>query len=78
MFVYFSGPYFRLLDVIRASLVSLQKAIKGLVVMSASLEQVAASVLVGKVSELTNLSKLISSQSKNPQNQYIEKFIPLT
>lgn len=41
----------RLLGVIRSSLVSLQKAIKGLVVMSVSLEQVAGSVLVGKVCE---------------------------
>ena len=40
----------RLLTVIRSSLVSLRKAIKGLVVMSVSLEQVAGSVLVGKVS----------------------------
>ena len=39
----------RLLDVIRSSLVNLQKAIKGLVVMSASLEQVSASLIVGKV-----------------------------
>ena len=41
--------YSRLLDVIRSSLVNLQKAIKGLVVMSASLEQVSASLIVGKV-----------------------------
>ena len=40
----------RLLHVIRSSMLSLQKAIKGLVTMSASLEQVANSLLVGKVS----------------------------
>ena len=40
----------RLVDVIRTSLLNLRKATKGLVVMSAELENVFGSILVGKVS----------------------------
>ena len=39
----------RLSDAIRSSLVNLQKAIKGLVVMNAELEALANSLLIGKV-----------------------------
>lgn len=39
----------RLTSVVRASLINLQKAIKGLVVMSADLEEVFQSMLIGKV-----------------------------
>jgi dynein heavy chain len=39
----------RLISVVRASLVNLQKAIKGLVVMSAELEEVFTSMMNGKV-----------------------------
>jgi dynein heavy chain len=38
-------------DAIRSSLVSLQKAIKGLVVRNAELEALAYSLLIGKVSD---------------------------
>jgi len=44
--------YNRLTVVVRSSLVSIQKAIKGLVVMSAELEAVCNSLLVGKVPEM--------------------------
>lgn len=39
----------RLISVVRSSLVNLQKAIKGLVVMSAELEEVFTSMMNGKV-----------------------------
>lgn len=39
----------RLTTIIRSSLQNLQKAIKGLVVMSAELEQMAGSLLIGKL-----------------------------
>lgn len=41
--------FLRLMSIIRASLQNLQKAIKGLVVMSSDLEALAGSLLVGKV-----------------------------
>ncbi len=41
--------FLSLIQVIRTSLLNLQKAIKGLVVMSADLEALSSSLLVGKV-----------------------------
>ena len=42
----------RLTSVIRSTLINLQKAIKGLVVMNAELENLAGSLLIGKVPAL--------------------------
>ena len=50
----------RLVDVIRTSLLNLRKAMKGLVVMSAELENVFGSILVGKVSLLFRDGDLIT------------------
>ena len=46
----------RLISVVRQSLQDIRKAIKGLVVMSAELEDVFDSMMVGKVSPLGALS----------------------
>ena len=42
----------RLTDAIRSSLVNLKKALKGLVVMNAELEDLASSILIGKMPKL--------------------------
>ncbi|XP_065670290.1 dynein axonemal heavy chain 12 isoform X3 [Hydra vulgaris] len=62
----------KLLDVIRSSLMDLQKAFKGLLVMSSGLEQMSQTLSVGKVPELWAKS---SYPSLKPLGSYIIDFI---
>ena len=62
----------RLCGVVKTSLLNLQKAIKGLVVMSDALEQVAGSLLIGKVPDLWSKS---SYPSLKPLGSYINDLV---
>lgn len=64
--------YNRLTDVIRGSLKSLQKGLKGLVVMSAEMEQLANSMYVGKVPAAWAAR---SYPSLKPLSSYIEELL---